>query len=642
MLRSLRRLAFVVLASTSLVAPGCSSSSAPSFTAPARVAGARSPRTGACAPALDPTDCLLPWPSSTWTRVDASSPTGVRLAVDLTLNDPDDDPTTYDRADGFSRLTPLMTGFSTPLDPPPSDAIRLFLVEPGRASTGAEVPLRIVLHPSNDNPDQSLLVATPRALLEPGAEYVAVLTSSTHAMGGVPIPAERSAALAMGATEPTSQDEANFRADFAPDRAVLEAAGLDASRVLRIWSFTTRSTDDGTRRLAAMQKAARAAVSAGTTTVTIDTWTAGTGSIAAIVEGHVSGLPTYMTASATAPMTLDAGGLPVASGVHDAPFRVAIPSGAGTYPFIMYGHGTGGNFHDSAFDSELTGSGIAKVGISFYGWTSDDVISTFFSFSKMAAGTHHSSAMLMQAIADASAIELAVDDGKGGGAIGDALAAAMLGGKANPVAGRRPSTPAHIWAGGSLGGTMGLVYSSANAQVRAGVLNVPGAGWTHFIPESSLWGQIEPFVVSAYGEDLGVLRALFMSQTNWDDIDGGVWKEALSGRDTPFLIQESIGDPVLPNVGTENVVHTTGAVQIGAALAPISGVSSAEVASDQSGFTQYFVSGAMGLDVHGFAAKDTPAGAAAREQIRAFIVSVLAGAPKITVPAACMGGRCSF
>jgi alkylation response protein AidB-like acyl-CoA dehydrogenase len=71
-------------------------------------------------------------------------------------------------------------------------------------------------------------------------------------------------------------------------------------------------------------------------------------------------------------------------------------------------------------------------------------------------------------------------------------------------------------------------------------------------------------------------------------------------------------------------------------------VSSAEVASDQSGFTQYFVSGAMGLDVHGFAAKDTPAGAAAREQIRAFIVSGVAGAPKITVPAACMGGRCSF
>ena len=38
------------------------------------------------------------------------------------------------------------------------------------------------------------------------------------------------------------------------------------------------------------------------------------------------------------------------------------------------------------------------------------------------------------------------------------------------------------------------------------------------------------------------------------------------------------------------------------------------------------------LDVHGFAARDTMAGVAAREQITSFITSVWAGAPRITDP----------
>jgi hypothetical protein len=228
------------------------------------------------------------------------------------------------------------------------------------------------------------------------------------------------------------------------------------------------------------------------------------------------------------------------------------------------------------------------------------------------------------------------------GAIADALSAPMLGGAANPVAGRKPDGKVAIWAGGSLGGTMGLVFTCASPEVRAAVLNVPGAGWTHFISESSLYSTIEPFVVGPYGNDIGLLQAMFMSQTNWDDVDGGIWKEALAGRKTTFLLQESIGDQVLPNIGSENVALTTSAVQLGKVLVPIAGVSPANEAIDASALTQYHVTAATALDVHGFAAKDTPAGAAAREQIRAFVATVLAGAPRITVPAGCTGGSCDF
>ena len=66
-----------------------------------RAPGARAPLTAAC-DELDPGRCLLPWPSNTFTRVDASSPTGLRLAIDQAALSVDDDASYMNLADGFS------------------------------------------------------------------------------------------------------------------------------------------------------------------------------------------------------------------------------------------------------------------------------------------------------------------------------------------------------------------------------------------------------------------------------------------------------------------------------------------------------------------------------------------------------------
>lgn len=547
---------------------------------------------------------------------------------------PDDDATSLNRADGFSRLTPILTGFETELDAPASGAMQVLLAEPGRPNEATPVPLRVSIFPSTDDPPRTLLVATPTRVLEPNAEYVVVVTNALRAKGGGAIVPERSARVSLGLEKASSQLEADLYGHHAPARAVLKTAGMDPNGVLRLWSFTTRSAEDGTRRLRAMRTASRAAVSDGRTRVAIDVVRPGAGSVALDVEGRLLGLPSF--ASATG-LTLDDRGLPIANGTREAPFRVAIPKGAGDFRFVMFGHGTGGEFRDTAFDEDLTREGIAKVGFSFYGWTKDEALATFFGLKRMFSATHKSSAWLMQAVADGAAIEAAMS-----GPIADALAATTLGGMANPAAGRRPDGTIAVWAGGSLGGTLGLVFTAASPETQAAVLNVPGAGWTHFIPESNLYSTVKPFIVGAYGYDLGVLQALFMSQGNWDDVDGGVWKEALEGRKTTFLLQESIGDPVLPNVGTENVARTTGAVHIGAVLHPIDGVRTSTEAIGVSAITQFRVTAESGLDIHGFAAKDSAAGVAAREQIRAFVTSVFAGQPRIVVPPGCVGGSCDF
>jgi hypothetical protein len=200
-----------------------------------------------------------------------------------------------------------------------------------------------------------------------------------------------------------------------------------------------------------------------------------------------------------------------------------------------------------------------------------------------------------------------------------------------------------VWAGGSLGGTVGLVFASADPDMHAAVLNVPGAGWTHFVPPSSVYATMAALLATNFDGDLSLLQAFLMSQTNWDDVDGAVWTEARAGRKTTFLVQESIGDPILPNLGSENVALATDCVEVGAVLVPIPGVDAGESGvAGRSALTQYHVPDVQGLDIHGFAARDTPAGKAAREQIRAFVKSALKGSPTVVLPAECPGGSCDF
>lgn len=621
-----------------LCAAACSppeSTAETGFTAPDREAGERAPLTAAC-DGMDPTSCLLPWPSSVFTAVDAASPTGVRVHVDKASLDSDDDPASVNRADGFSRITPLLTGFEASLaDPPDAAGLQLFLVQPGLPGSGEPVPVRLEIHPSKDEEGRTLLVAKPYRALAPNAEYLAVVTDSLRPEGGGTLAPERAAKVALGLEKPASQVDADLYGHHAPARALLAKAGIDPAHVVRLWDFTTRSAGDATRRLLAMRDAARAAVAAGDTQVILDVVKPGDGDIAAIVEGRLSGLPSFAMEEG---LSLDADGLPTPNGTREAAFRVEIPKGSGDYPFLMFGHGTGGSFRDSAFDAELGAEGIGKVGFNLYGWTNDETLDTFVRMTRMFVGSEHSTAFLMQALAEGAALQAAMD-----GVLGDALAAPTLLGAPNPAAGRRPDGSVPLWAGGSLGGTMGLVYASADPDMGAAVLNVPGAGWTHFVPLSSVYTTMAALLKTNFDSDLSLLQAFLMSQSNWDDVDGAVWGEARAGRKTVFLVQESIGDPILPNIGSENVALAVDAVQVGAVLVPIPGVEPAKAAAvTESALTQYHVPDPGALEIHGFAARDTPAGKAARDQIRTFVKSALMGNPETVVPPGCAGGSCDF
>jgi len=622
-----------------LLLAGCGGDE-PSFTAPERAPSDRTPLTAAC----DDNDglrCLLPWPSSTFTEKDASTETGLRLAITAEKLPSADDPRSLNLANGFSRVSPLMTGFSSILDPssfgtPGQTPVKLLLAQHDHPKRGESVPLRLTALEGEDAAfPESLLFAYPLRPLEPNADYVAVVTDELKTEAGAAPARSRKTEIALGLAAPASQDEADFAAYHAPTRARLAEAGIDPEHVVRVWDFTTRSGDDATHRLADMRAASIAAVDAGEVEVVIEkVESSANPTIAAIVEGHLSGLPSFLEEDSD--LSLDAAGEVVAAGKREAPFRVLIPQGPGDYRFVMFGHGMGGNYHDDSFDAEVAQNGVGKVGIQFYGWTDKDVIDTFVTMVRMAEATHRSSARLMQAIADGSAVQRAAAS-----VLGDALSAPMLAGHPNPAAGRRPDGSVPMWAGGSLGGTMGIVYASADPDMHYGVLNVPGAGWTHFVPQSMVYDTVRGLLRPSYGGDLDVGFALAMSQSNWDAIDGAVWADRTPDEKSVYLVQESIGDPVLPNVGSEMLAVATGATQVGAVLTPILGVPTADEAAGKTGLTQFKISGDA-YDVHGFAAGGSLAGVAARQQITAYLKSAWEGQPKISVPASCPGGNCDF
>jgi hypothetical protein len=357
--------------------------------------------------------------------------------------------------------------------------------------------------------------------------------------------------------------------------------------------------------------------------------------VAMIVEGTLDDLPDFLDAE-TGWLRVDEGGHPQSLGSRSHPFRLVVPQGEGDYRVAMYGHGTGGDVHDSTFDDTIAGGGFAKVGIEFQGWTGDELIDMIIALKAYFDGTTRSTSGLLQSLSAGYAIFLALD-----GPLGDVLAAPEINGETNPAAGRRPDMGDPTWVGGSLGGTMGAIEVASWPELSMGVLNVPGGAWSHIIPQAELYNQaVRPLLTAWYPSELDARLAIAMGQNTWDDVDGAVWEDP----DARVLLQESMGDPVQPNLGTAMFARATHATLVGVPLDDmLLDLPQADSLEGQTGITQFRTSDTDMIGIHGFAATSSEAGLAAMEQIRLYMESTAGGNPQIVVPSACVeNGSCDF
>ena len=596
----------------------------------------RTPLSAPC-DTTDLTRCLLPWPSNTYTVADATTETGLRLDIQPDSLPVEDRLEYLNIADGFSRATGLAIGIEgsihadvlswDPADSLEEDApVQVFVAQPDHPQYGQRVPFRTEDRDASDDADERhLIVARPIQPLDPATDYVFI---ATRTLSDAPVP--KDVQTALGLSRPRNEAGRALAAYHAPTRAVLETAGVDPESVLRVSTFTTRSHTDTTRRIRHMMEVLNA--SPETFGVEIDTVTfTGSEHVAFVLRGRLTDAPSFLTEEGY--LALDDDGLPTVTGTAAIEFRLTVPAGEGDYRFALYGHGTGGNVTDDSFDREMAEYGIGKLNLRYDGWTDEDFVATLLSFATFLEGSERSTAGLMQALAGGTALLTAMD-----GVLGDVLSGETLAGEPNPAAGRHPITSDVAWVGGSMGGTMGAVIVSADERLKTAVLNVPGAGWTHLIPYSLLYNSgMGGIMETTYGDRLSIQLGMLMSQTSWDDVDGAVWADEALEAGGAFLLQESMDDPVLPNLGTELLANALGAVQLEPSLQTVHGLeSSTEPISNGASLTQFRVPNTGPYDVHGFAARATPAGDAALGQILEFLDTAWnAEAPVMRFPVGC-------
>lgn len=592
---------------------------------PERTPGERAPLTARCDES-EPARCLLPWPSSAFLARDEASDSGVRLQVEADVLPPDEGTALLDGADGFSRVTPILT-----ILPPGLTAdqvrVRLFVAEPGE-SFASEIAIDTWVAPGREVDDAAVVIGYPLAPLPAASEHLVIVESDDGAPDGS-APAVRAAQVALGEATPATRREAERLAYFAPARAIAAARGIDAARVIALWDFVTRSADDPRAALMRLAESVKRQVDDGSARITIARATLGEAPIALIVEGEIGGL-----VDTTTPDGL----------VYGVPFRVVVPSGEGDYRVALYGHGTGGDVSDASFDTLITGAGAAKVNVEIDGWTGDTVGGGLSGLLVPIVGTDALVQRMRRAIAGIAAIQQAVL-----GPLGDLLAAPTLLGVDNPEAGRRPMAALPIWTGGSLGGVIGCVYGHLEPTIAGGVLNVPGAAFTHWLARSSIGGVLDLALKNRYPAMVDQQLVAAMAQTLWDEVDGAVWADAREVAPI-WLVQMSVGDPIMPNNATAMVASAVEAVMLVpdgvAPLVPVHGLEAAPVAVGRSALTEFVTEETGNSAIHGFTARDSAAGIAARAQVEAFIHSLWQGAPEIRIPEACMAlptpGICDF
>lgn len=594
-----------------------------------RAPGARAPQSAPC-DALDETRCLLPWPSNTFTVPAPETPTGLRVSITSRSLPVRDNPASLNRLDGFSVATPLAVGFPERLAASVSgqratNVVRLFAAQPGEAF-GKEVPLRLfVVQDSTSGAD--LLLAYPMWPLAYDTDYVAVVLDEVRPESGGVFPVPRAVQVALGVVKASDEAERLQFAYHAPARTLLTRAGLDPTRVLRVWDFTTRSAGSHARPMDVMRARALEVVAAQGLKVNVVS-ALGVGDGGVEVLGSVGGLPRFLGDAGV--LALGNDGLPVETGLHDVPFRAVLPRGAGPLSMVIFGHGTGGDVHDSRLDAEILSTGAGKLNVEFAGWSGSSVPSTFIGFERVLTGTERSTSGLAQSLVDASALEAAL-----AAQLGAALSAPLVGSVANPASGRTFSRLGYF--GSSLGGTVGFAHAQLEPRIDAAVLNVPGAGCGQFMWHAEQWAQLDVFLEASTPSSIDRALGLALSQTNWDLIDGAAWSAQPGLARKPLLIQEAIGDTVLPNLGSELVASSAGAVQLSRVIVPVAGVDAASEAVERPALTQFRLSAAVtdSGEIHAFVTGPSPAGIAARQQLTDFFTSVWAGAARASEPAAC-------
>ena len=519
----------------------------------------------ACAIAAD---CLLPFPNDRFTVPDRSTGTGRRLHLDAALMPRNAagtpiDPAQWNLADGFSPGSMLLahvpgldlrrTGAAPVTDIGASlrpDA-PIVLVD---TATGRRWPYWAEPDANATDPARRALIIRPARNLTEGHRYVVALRNLRDASG---------ARIAPDPVRP-----AILR--------TLARYGVGTRNLDLAWDFTVASERSLAGTMLAMRDEAFRDLGhrAPTYTVTAVRNLPDDPDIAREVTGTVS-VPSYLDLPGGPPgssLRLDARGRPsrLPGNVQSAPFQCEIPRSALTHPAraALYGHGLLGR------ESEVGAGNVKKMAAEhgfvfcaarWIGMAQEDIPTVAGLFGDF---SHFNTVpdRLRQAMLDFQFLGRAMTHPRG--LVADP---AFQNAAGKPVIDVRGGLG---YDGNSQGGIVGGALVATSADIRRGVLGVPGMNYSTLLNRSADFAPFQSLMDAAYPDKLTQQEIFALLQILWDRGEADGYAAHLTADPYPgtprhrVLMHVAFGDHQVANVAADAEARTIGARIHQPAIAP--------------------------------------------------------------------------
>ncbi len=556
--------------------------------------------------------CLLPWPSSVFASESPSSLTGLSIGF----------PADGDFAglhevmegevlDGFSPIGAITTWL-------PEGASSANLPETVEESTSAESPIQLVnadatspsygqRHPffaevvDTEESEGQLLVLTPLAAMTAGSRYAVVITQELRSPSGHLLQASSTQRALLGLEDlPSSNSDLGALRSYYEDLQYLvsEPLGIPLEAVVQLWDFPIRSDEALTVDMRSM--------SAWTEAWLLDhppqpSWAEVTQPVEGFTRYNLEFEVPLWRNHRFDPLPRAEDGSPEPVGTTMLGGYLLVPTSATPeHPArpVLFGHGLGahadlmitsllsmnwaaGPFAVLAFDWDLHGSRGDGV---------DDIVALTGDLNW--AG--FVGAVLQSSMDARVATEMLLSLGE-----------------LPENGGQVVSGESIFYVGQSLGSIVGTLALSANDVLEAAVLNVGGGGISNILRHGevvdllgmrdAINARVSAAPPTDFPSDLGYDVALVVGQVGLDYADpisfaSHVRADRFPGADQgqpAVLLQESIGDGIIPNITTEALARTLGLPLIQpaqSALSDFETVNAPTCGASKDGLAQFYFS----------------------------------------------------
>lgn len=472
---------------------------------------------------LNPSHCLLPYPSSYFLAEDSSTATGYRVELPADPAFANSMGEAFDvaelrRFDGFSAMTSMATVLNGDLDP--SNVADDEHIE---ASLAADSPTLLVDAETGERVAHfaeldewrlhrggapRLFYIRPAQRLEENRRYVVGIRNLTDVDGNAiepwPLFRQLRSQAMSGATSP----------DAARLRSNLEALGVDPNTVIEAWDFHTGTGEPIWRDALAMRDDALMRVGErgmGCTVTSVETDLGE--NVARRVHGTIT-VPLYMDGpDPGARIHRGADGLPAFNGTFEVPFQLQIPPSAiarlegGGMPvrLLQYGHGQFGSRGEvgsgwlQEFLNEREMVAVASDWIGMAEGDFDVITSAAQNLSELPRMTERVQQAMVNFVVLTRSIagvcsdlpELRADD------------RAIIG-------------PERYFLGISQGGILGATFAALSPDIERFALEVGGISYAIMMKRSANFAVYSLLIDAAYPNPIEADLGLVISQFHWD------------------------------------------------------------------------------------------------------------------------------